>query len=297
MSHYNLFGKKVIFLIGNKWYSAQNDSGQGAGNDSSDPDFMFYNDKFPDYPYQSFYQYPNKNLAFFSEHIFYLSNKLSATPGVRYELIDTRSEGYYRKINFDAAGNVIQDQTIDENQNNKRSFFLLGLGVNYKLNKNIEIYINASQNYRSVTFADISIFNPAYSIDPNIKDEDGITSDIGIRGTIKNYLSYDTNLFYLDYNDRIGFTQKVYQDGRVRSERGNVGDAYIFGLESILQLNFDRIIWKENTTYQLSCFFNFSSINSEYYKSDQPGIKGKKVEFIPSYNYKLGGKFGYKNLF
>ena len=297
LSHYNLLGKKVIFLLGNKWYSAQNDSNQGAGSDSSGPDFNFYNDKFSDYPYQSFYQYPNRNLAFFSEHIFYLNNKLSATPGVRYELIDTRSEGYFRKINFDAAGNVIQDQNIYENQNNKRGFFLLGLGVNYKWNESVEIYINTSQNYRSVTFADISIFNPAYSIDPNIKDENGITSDIGIRGMVENYLSYDANLFYLDYNDRIGFTQKVYPDGRVRSQRGNVGDAYIFGLESILQLNLDRIIWKENASYQLSCFFNFSTINSKYYNSDQPGIKGKKVEFIPSYNYKIGGKFGYKNLF
>lgn len=297
LSHYNLFGKKVIFLIGNKWYSAQNNSSQGAGSDSSGPDFMFYNEKFPGYPYQSFYKYPNRNLAFFSEHIFYINNKLSATPGVRYELIDTRSEGYFRKINFDAAGNVIQDQTIDENQKNKRNFFLLGLGINYKLNKKFEIYINTSQNYRSVTFADISIFNPAYSIDPKIKDEDGITSDIGIRGTIENYISYDANLFYIDYNDRIGFTQKVYQDGRVRSERGNVGDAYIYGLESVLELNLDRIIWKDDTTYQLSGFFNFSTINSEYYKSDTPGIQGKKVEFIPSYNYKLGGKFGYKNLF
>ena len=44
----------------------------------------------------------------------------------------------------------------------------------------VEVYINASENYRSVTFADISIFNPAFIIDPNIKDEDGITADIGI---------------------------------------------------------------------------------------------------------------------
>jgi hypothetical protein len=41
------------------------------------------------------------------------------------------------------------------------------------------------KNYRSVTFADISIFNPAFIIDPNIKDEDGITADIGIRGELK----------------------------------------------------------------------------------------------------------------
>lgn len=297
LSQYSLGGKKFIFLLGSKWYSAQNDSSQGAGSDSTGPDFRFYNDRFPDYRFQSQYQYPNKNLAFFSEHIIYINKKLSITPGARYEIINTGSDGYYKKINTDAAGNVIQDLTINENQNNKRNFLLLGIGANYKFNRNIEMYVNASQNYRSVTFADISIFNPAYTIDPNIKDENGLTSDIGLRGDIKNYLSFDTNLFFLTYNDRIGFIQKKYSDGSVKSERGNVGDANIFGLESIVQFNFDRLIWNDQSTYQLSCFLNFSTIDSEYIRSDRPGIEGKKVEFIPSYNYKIGGKFGYKNLF
>ena len=297
LSQYSLWGKKFIFLLGSKWYSAQNDSSQGAGSDSTGPDFRFYNDRFPDYRFQSQYQYPNKNLAFFSEHIIYINKKLSITPGARYEIIHTRSDGYYKKINTDAAGNVIQDLTINENQNNKRNFLLLGIGANYKFIRNIEMYVNASQNYRSVTFADISIFNPAYTIDPNIKDENGLTSDIGLRGDVKNYLSFDTNFFFLTYNDRIGFIQKKYRDGSVKSERGNVGDANIFGLESIVQFNLDRLIWNDQSTYQLSCFLNFSTIDSEYIRSDRTGIEGKKVEFIPSYNYKIGGKFGYKNLF
>ena len=31
-------------------------------------------------------------------------------------------------------------------------------------------------------------------------------------------------------------------------------------------------------------------------KSDEPGVEGKKVEFIPKLNLKSGIKFGYKNL-
>ena len=46
-------------------------------------DFNFYNADFPDYPSQSFYFYPNKNLAFFSEHIFYINDNFSITPGLR----------------------------------------------------------------------------------------------------------------------------------------------------------------------------------------------------------------------
>lgn len=296
LSQYLLFGKKVIFLLGNKWYSAQNDSRQGAGSNTIGPDFNFYNDKFPDYPNQSFYNYPNKNLAFFTEHIFYLNDKLSITPGLRYEMIDTKSDGSYRKINLDAAGNVIQDLTVYENLKNNRNFFLFGLGLNYKFNNQIDLYLNASQNYRSVTFTDISIFNPAFIIDPNIKDEDGITADFGIRGKIKNYLSFDTNFFYLLYKGRIGFTPVVDKYYRVKSQRGNVGDALIIGVESLTELNLDRLIWKNNSSIDLSLFLNFSSINSEYIRSEKPGIKGKKVEFIPTHNYKLGTKFGYRNI-
>ena len=297
LSQYSLWGKKVIFLIGNKWYAAQNDSRQGAGSDSIGPDFDFYNNTFPSYPFQSNYQYPNKNLAFFTEHIFYVHKKLSITPGVRFEWIDTKSDGNYRKIFFDAAGNVIQDQTIQENQNKKRNFFLLGLGVNYKFNKNIEMYLNASQNYRSVTFSDISIINPAYIIDPNITDENGITADLGLRGKIKNYLSFDTNFFYLLYKGRIGFTPKIDNYNRVKSQRGNVGDALILGVESITELNLEELIFNDSSQFDMSLFFNIASIHSEYIRSERPGIQGKKVEFIPTHNIKIGGKFGYKNIF
>ena len=164
--------------------------------------------------------------------------------------------------------------------------------INYKFNENLELYLNTSQNYRSVTFADISIFNPAYSINPNIKDENGITSDIGFRGTFGEYLSLDFSLFNLRYNDRIGFTQKAYKDGSVKSERGNVGDAEIIGFESILEFNLDRLIFDKLNHFDISLFCNLSSIKSEYVKSETPGVLGKKVE-VQNYN----GMVGYKNIF
>ena len=87
------------------------------------------------------------------------------------------------------------------------------------------MYSNVSQNYRSVTFADISTINPAYAVNPDINDEKGYTFDLGFRGNVKRKVSYDTNVFLLLYEDRIGFIQKVFADGNVKSERGNVGNA------------------------------------------------------------------------
>ena len=294
LSKYKILNKKSIFLLGLKYYNSNNTGEQGPGINNSEPNFNFQYDLFPNYRYQSFFTYPNLNFSLFGENIFYLSDKLSITPGFRFENIKTESDGYYRNLNFDAAGNVILNELNYSNDIRKRSFILLGIGISFKPSSFIEFYGNISENYRSVTFADISIYNPSYAINPNITDESGMTTDFGLRGNIKNFISYDISLFNLSYNDRIGFVQKLMKDGRVKTERGNVGDAKIFGIESLIDFNLKKIFFnKEN--YSLNYFINTSFINSEYISSEIPGIKGKKVEFVPKSNIKTGLRFGYNN--
>ena len=225
---------------------------------------------------------------------FYINERLSFTPGFRVENIITKSNGNYKRINLDGAGNVIFNNTIKEKRNNKRSFILFGLGGSYKPNENIEIYSNISENYRSVTFADISIINPAFSINPDISDERGNTIDLGIRGNINKLISYDLTLFNLNYKDRIGFAQKEFKDGSVKSERGNIGDAIIYGLESNIDFDINNLIIK-NDNIGLNVFLNTAIIDSEYIRSEENGVIGKKVEFVPNYNIKTGIKLGVGN--
>ena len=118
---------------------------------------------------------------------------------------------------------------------------------------------------------------------------------MGLRGDYFKKFSYDIGLFSLFYNDRIGFVQKAFKDGSVKSEKGNVGNAVMYGLESIIDFDLNEIFIKNND-YIFNYFINSSFINSEYTKSDEPGVEGKKVEFIPKLNLKSGIKFGYKNL-
>ena len=296
LKKYILGEKKAVFLLGAKYYSAKNTSAQGPGSASNEADFSFYKYEYPSYSQQSNYTYPNENVSIFSENIFYINKKFSATPGLRYENILTATEGNYQKINTDAAGNVILNETLNSIESRRRSFILLGLGLSYKASQLVEYYSNISQNYRSVTFADISIINPAFSINPNIKDEKGYTIDIGLRGKIKKMMSFDFNFFYLSYQNRIGFIQKAFKDGSVKSERGNVGDANLSGLESLIDLNFVELFRMNSQKYSLNSFINYSFIETMYSNSDTRGIEGKKVEFVPKDNLKYGLKFGYKNL-
>ena len=295
LSKYKILDKNATFLIGAKYYNANNDQRQGPGSDGIGPDFNFATEDYPNYRFQSDYDFPNLNAAVFGENIFYINDKLSVTPGFRFEYIKTESEGFYQEIRLDGAGNPIFNETVYENQNFERSFVLLGLGLSYKANTNLEIYGNISQNYRSVTFSDISIFNPAFAIDPNITDEKGFTADIGLRGNFKGLVSYDANVFSLVYNNRIGFVQEVLADGRIISLRTNVGDAIMYGIESLFDVDVKKIVGLDSK-FRLNYFLNSSFINSEYTASDKPGIKGNKVEFVPEVNIKTGLRFGYKNL-
>jgi len=294
LNNYKLFQKESIFVLGSKLYFANNESQQGPGSDISDADFHFYNDEFPNYNNQSSYKYPNKNISLFGENIIKISNKMSVTPGFRLEYINTKANGNFERIIQDAALNVIQHDTIYENRKNERLFLLTGLGLTYDINKKTEAYSNFSQNYRSVTFADISTINPAYAIDPEISDENGYTFDLGLRGNFDNNVNFDASFFHLAYNNRIGFVQKLFDDGNVKAYRTNTGDAKIYGLESLIDLNLKKIVGM-NSKYIFNTFFNFSLIQSEYTSSNEPGVEGNEVEFVPKYNFKYGLKFGYKN--
>ena len=296
LKKYILGNKKAVFLLGGKYYSAKNTSAQGPGSASNEADFSFYNEEYPSYSQQSNYTYPNENISIFSENIFYINKRMSVTPGLRYENILTATEGNYQRINSDAAGNVILNETLNSIESRRRSFVLLGLGLSYKASHPLEYYSNISQNYRSVTFADISIINPAFSINPNITDEKGYTIDLGVRGKIKKMMSFDLNFFHLSYQNRIGFIQKAFKDGSVKSERGNVGDANLSGLESLIDLNIGELFKMNLKKYSLNSFINYSFIETKYSNSDIQGIKGKKVEFVPKDNLKFGLRYGYKNL-
>jgi len=291
---YNLLEKKATMLVGVKFYRANNSNQQGPGSNGSGPDFNFETEQYIDYQAQSFYDYPNLNTALFGEQIIYLKENLSVTPGFRLEHIKTESKGFYKNINLDAAGNLLLNETIYNDEIRKRSFVLFGVGASYKPTDYLEIYNNISQNYRSVTFADISIVNPAYVINPDITDEKGYNLDFGARGVFNKTISYDISLFGLFYNDRIGFVQKLFQDGNVKSERGNVGDAVIYGLESLIDFNLTKL-FNFNYDYGASFFVNTSFIDSEYRSSSINGITGKNVEFVPNLNFKSGFKFSFKD--
>ena len=296
LTRYSLLDRDAVFLVGAKYYQADNSAIQGAGTPGFDADFSFASEAFPSYPNQSNFDFPNVNLALFGENIFFITNKLSITPGFRFEFIETGSEGIYTEIRFDNAGNEIFRRDTTDNRTLDRAFLLLGIGASYQYSSSVELYANLSQNYRSVTFSDIRVVNPTFIIDPGIVDEEGFTGDFGIRGKWSKNLSYDIGGFAMAYNERIGTV--LVQTGPNKGDRvrKNIGDALIYGVELFTDWNTTGAFKIDPGRYRLNLFTNLALTNSEYRESEENNVEGKQVEFIPTINLKTGIKFGYKNL-
>ena len=306
LSRYRLGEQTSILLLGSKFYSTRNNQRQGPGTSGTDADFTLASEEFPNYERQSQFEFPNLNLAFFGENSFNLTDRLGLTPGFRLEHIKTESQGSYRRIFEDLAGNVESNEEIPDNRTFERTFLLLGLGATYTASNSVEVYGNFSQNYRSVTFNDIRVVNPSFQIDENIEDEDGFTADLGVRGRFKDVLSYDLSAFTLLYDNRLGEIlrpatrtgengEEIETGGIVRF-RGNIGTALMYGLESFGDWNIRESILPGNEKVKFNYFINLALTRSEYLSSEENNVEGNQVEFIPEINLKTGLNFGYGNL-
>lgn len=295
LKHYKLLSLPCVLLVGTRYYHGFNSALQGFGSTSKKADWDFV-DK--ENLMNSDYQFPNRNVSVFVEHILYVHEKLSITPGVRYEYIRTHAEGYYRNLSgaTDLAGNLLPTQKVEEQRTNRRQFALAGVGLSYKPLKYLNLYTNISQNYRSITFSDMQIVSPSIRIDPNLKDESGYSADLGVRSEKTTFFNYDVSIFYLNYNNRIGEVQFYDEFDRVLRKRGNIGNATVSGIESYAEVDILGLAFKKKKSWTGVVFGNIAWIQSAYQESEIKAIVGKKVEFVPDLNAKAGVRLGYKNL-
>ena len=176
LTRYKILDNDAVLLLGTKYYQANNNQRQGPGTNASNADFNFAEEEFPNFQRQVEFDFPNLNLAFFGENIFKITERFSLPLAFDSKYIKTESDGFFRNIVLDLAGNALLNEALPDNRTFERNFLLLGVGATYKASKFAELYANFSQNYRSVTFNDIRLVNPTFQIDPNISDEDGFTT-------------------------------------------------------------------------------------------------------------------------
>lgn len=293
---YQIRNQYMTFLVGTRYYRGFTTSQQGDADNGSDANFRFLN---PNDLERSDYEFPSQNASLFVENLFNINERWTITPGLRFEYIHTASEGYYKERVF-SGGQLIFEQTFQDAKDNGRSFLLAGLGVGHKISKDLELYGNFSQNYRSINFSDLAVANPNLIVDSLLQDEKGYNIDLGFRGkALDNALRFDASLFFLNYQNRIGVGEIVVDDpafgDKAVAFRTNIGNARIIGLETYIEVNILKILKKEKEDWNLSWFSNLSALHGKYV-SGRSDFVGNQVESIPPFSIKTGINTRWKNL-
>ncbi|MDX2195130.1 MAG: TonB-dependent receptor [Cytophagales bacterium] len=291
LHRYKIWQHPHVLAAGVRQYIGNTTNKQGNGSASSNPDFNYLN---PDHLENSDYVFPSRNTAIYVENLFNITPRFRVTPGIRWEYIHTASQGYYKYL-IDSRRSLYSDKVYENIAPVVRNFPIAGLGLCYHVRETIEIYANATQNFRSITFSDLRLANVNFKLDPDIKDEYGYNIDIGSRGEISNFLSYDLSVFLLSYNGRIGFVTRTdpntFIDYRWQT---NVGDTRHAGIESYVEADVFKML-NINNSQSVSIFTNMSYVHAQYTRSQIPGVEGKMVELVPSYLFRTGVGYGYKS--
>jgi Fe(3+) dicitrate transport protein len=229
-------------------------------------------------------EFGTTNYAAFAENIFQIGKRLKVVPGIRFDYIENRTDGY---INTEQTGTLTSDNRV-------RQLLLYGIGSEFSVTERTNVYANYSLAYRPVTFSELTPSATTEIIDPNLKDASGFNADFGYRGTVKNFLNFDVGVFYLHYNNRIG---TLTQNGALF--RTNIGASVSKGVESYIEINPLKIFKINSKLGNIGIFASNSFIDAKYVKWSNPAIasdpsksiEDKRVENAPQYIHRFGATY------
>lgn len=230
-----------------------------------------------------------KNAALYLEHLVQLGNRITITPGFRFEFIRTQADGYISPLS--SAKRVDDDRT--------RRLFLMGLGLQFSTTKTSNLYANVSQGYRPATFSEQIPSGTTETVDPNLKDAQGLNADFGFRGSLLEYLRFDIGAFAMTYENRIG---SLIVDGS--PYKTNIGSSRSIGIESFVELDLLQLLMKNKHYGSLQIFVNYAFIDAKYTTWNNPAIandplldiKGNQVEYAPRHTLRSGISYVYRSL-
>ena len=296
--YYNNFGSELRFITeykflgmnntvasGLRYYNGNIDrQQQGKGSTGKDMEFSIEGENPRDLDFN------NINKAAFFENIFRFSKKFLMTAGARVENISSIMQGRFSLVN----GQVNNLTPITR----ERSFLLFGGGAEYHLTSQSEFYTNISQAYRPVLISDLTPPATTDIIDENLQDARGYNFDFGYRGKVGNYLNFDVDYFYVNYNNRIGTITQINAANQRYQFRTNLGRSVSQGFEGYVEFDPITAFFKKSKVGYLSVFASVAYIDAVYrnFKTTsvvngqvvEGNLSGKRVENAPKKINRLG---------
>lgn len=271
---YSLLGTRNTLGTGVRLFTG--DMGRkhdGPGSTGSDFDMKLYGG-----PFGSQLRFGTANASAYAENLIRVSDRLSVTPGVRYEYLYSTVRG-------------VSDTTFSPQQKT-RSFALFGTGAQYALSPSTSLYANVSQAYRPITYDALTPFASVSRIDPNLKDARGYNADLGWRGTVPGLLTFDVSGFYLRYNDRVGTFSANDASGATYTEVTNIANSVHRGVEAYVELApaalFGAAASRSTAIGSFRLFDSFAYVDARYVSGK---FNGNRVEQAPRIVNRTGATY------
>ncbi|WP_250434235.1 TonB-dependent receptor family protein [Hanstruepera flava] len=196
-------------------------------------------------------------------------NKLTVTPGLRYEnIILTRDD--YGKNDVNRSGINLASRE------NKVDVFIPGIGFSYKFNNMTSIFGGVHKG-----------FSPP-SNQVGQKPEESINYELGSRFAVAG-LTGEVAVFFNDYSNLLG-SDLAATGGTGSLEQFNAGEVNVAGFEALL--NYDLL--SNNEKFDLPISFGYTYTNAEFQNSfgsddDLWGEvqEGDKLPYIPEHQFNL----------
>lgn len=231
--------------------------------------------------------FKTRNLAFFLENKFQLTEKLSVNPGLRYESGTSKMSGAISYLPALEIPNTIEHH-----------FPLLGLNAEYVFSSQHNLYGGVSQAYRPVVFKDIIPANAYERSDKDLEDAYGYTVELGWRGATTAF-KWDISAFSMRYNNRLGSLAQY--EGALDTFvlfRTNIGDSRTNGLEVFAEYGFHLSENVRVSLFTSTAFFDASYLGDSVRVSlkENRSIRGNRVESVPEWISRNGLNVKYKDL-
>ncbi len=178
-------------------------------------------------------------------------NKLTLTPGIRYENITKKRVDYGTEDPERNGFNLTK-------RNNKVSIFIPGIGIDYKFNPNLSSFIGIHKG-----------FSPPGTKE-ELKPEESINYELGTRYSKKG-ISGQVVLFFNDYTNLLG-TDLEAAGGGGTNEQFNGGTVKTKGLE--FNLTYDILYATNNSAFNLPVSLVYSYTDARFQNSFESDFDG-----------------------
>lgn len=211
------------------------------------------------------------NTAAFVENAFRFTDRLTVTPGLRFEHVESTASG--RPI----VGAREQIRTLP----------MVGVGATFRATPATTIYSNITEAYRPVLLNDNWRPDPRVVVDPDLKDMTGYVAEYGYRGTFGRSVSFDVGGFYIKYHDRLGTVTTQTSTGPTFFYT-NISDSRNIGAELYLEADLLALANGATGRSQLFVFGSMAPISARYMKGP---VVGNRVEFGSNFIGRWGGTY------